>query len=210
MTDAKMTMIKNKLLARLLAVCATVLALGCDRNGNPVEEFGLDKLNKGVSTEADVRGVMGQPDNVREESDGWGVPPSGIRGDACEDVAMPGHLHIRGTHFDQFVFEHLQEYALPWRAGESSARLVRLRIDLHVTQEPREQGVVHAGTLHAMTLSVNCRSWETNHLCSNERLPSILKQRDLMFGTTYRGLPADFGCRPRPKRMATYSRELSR
>ncbi|MCW5299647.1 outer membrane protein assembly factor BamE [Herbaspirillum lusitanum] len=79
-----MTMIKNKLLARLAAICATVLALGCDRNGNPVEEFGLDKLNKGASTEADVRSVMGQPDSVREESDGgrtleYPKGPQGVR-----------------------------------------------------------------------------------------------------------------------------------
>ncbi|HYD97128.1 MAG TPA: outer membrane protein assembly factor BamE [Noviherbaspirillum sp.] len=42
----------------------------CDRQGRPVEEFGLDKLARGISSEGDVRGVMGQPETVWEEDDG--------------------------------------------------------------------------------------------------------------------------------------------
>ncbi|WP_245844932.1 outer membrane protein assembly factor BamE domain-containing protein [Noviherbaspirillum humi] len=42
----------------------------CDKNGNPIQEFGLDKLEKGVSTEAEVRMVMGKPDTVWEDDDG--------------------------------------------------------------------------------------------------------------------------------------------
>ena len=60
---------KRPLAAALALAC--VLALGaCDRNGNPIQEFGLDKLAKGISTESDVRGVMGQPDTVWEQEDG--------------------------------------------------------------------------------------------------------------------------------------------
>ena len=60
---------KKALAAAVSLAC--VLALGaCDRNGNPIQEFGLDKLAKGVSTESDVRGVMGQPDTVWEQEDG--------------------------------------------------------------------------------------------------------------------------------------------
>ena len=60
---------KRPLAAAFALACA--LALGaCDRNGNPIQEFGLDKLAKGVSTESDVRGVMGQPDTVWEQDDG--------------------------------------------------------------------------------------------------------------------------------------------
>lgn len=75
---------RNKLLAYCIAAGATLLALGCDRNGNPVQEFGLDKLNKGVSSEAEVRDVMGQPDHVREEGDGvrtleYPKGPNGVR-----------------------------------------------------------------------------------------------------------------------------------
>jgi outer membrane protein assembly factor BamE (lipoprotein component of BamABCDE complex) len=81
--ENEMAMSKNKLLAWLLAGCTAVLALGCDRNGNPIEEFGLDKLNKGVSTEADVRSVMGQPDSVREADGGrileYPKGPEGVR-----------------------------------------------------------------------------------------------------------------------------------
>lgn len=57
----------------IVVIFATVCALfvgACDRQGNPIQEFGLDKLSKGISTEGDVRAVMGQPDTVREESDG--------------------------------------------------------------------------------------------------------------------------------------------
>jgi len=72
-------------LAAIIGVLgAAVLLLGCDRNGNPVEEFGLDKLQKGISTEAEVRAVMGQPDTVRDEGNGartleYPKGPAGIR-----------------------------------------------------------------------------------------------------------------------------------
>ena len=58
------------LLAGLLALACLLLLGGCDREGRPIQEFGLDKLAKGISTEADVRGVMGQPDTVWEEENG--------------------------------------------------------------------------------------------------------------------------------------------
>jgi outer membrane protein assembly factor BamE (lipoprotein component of BamABCDE complex) len=54
----------------LLALALSVLGAGCDNNGRPIEEMGLDKLAKGISTEAEVRGAMGQPDTVWEEEDG--------------------------------------------------------------------------------------------------------------------------------------------
>lgn len=54
-----------------IALLAAVLTLfGCDRQGRPVEEFGLDKLARGVSSEGDVRMVMGQPEIVLEEDNG--------------------------------------------------------------------------------------------------------------------------------------------
>jgi outer membrane protein assembly factor BamE (lipoprotein component of BamABCDE complex) len=54
----------------ILMLISALLALACDRQGRPVQEFGLDKLAKGVSAESDVRMVMGQPDRVRDEADG--------------------------------------------------------------------------------------------------------------------------------------------
>jgi hypothetical protein len=54
----------------VFATICMLLAGACDRQGRPIEEFGLDKLGKGISTEGDVRGVMGQPDTVWEEEDG--------------------------------------------------------------------------------------------------------------------------------------------
>jgi hypothetical protein len=43
---------------------------GCDREGRPVEQLGLDKLAIGVSGEGDVRAVMGQPETTWEEENG--------------------------------------------------------------------------------------------------------------------------------------------
>lgn len=54
----------------IFALACAALAAGCDQQGRPIQEFGLDKLAKGVSTESDVRMVMGQPDTVRDEADG--------------------------------------------------------------------------------------------------------------------------------------------
>jgi outer membrane protein assembly factor BamE (lipoprotein component of BamABCDE complex) len=69
--------------AILLALLATGLA-GCDRQGRPVEEFGLDKLSRGISSEGDVRNVMGQPETVWEDDDGtralqYPKGPEGVR-----------------------------------------------------------------------------------------------------------------------------------
>lgn len=58
-----------KLTGAILLALLAALA-GCDRQGRPVEEFGLDKLARGISSEGDVRNVMGQPETVWEEDDG--------------------------------------------------------------------------------------------------------------------------------------------
>jgi len=60
---------RNVTRAIALALLAVAMA-ACDRQGRPVEEFGLEKLAKGISSEGDVRMVMGQPETVWEEEDG--------------------------------------------------------------------------------------------------------------------------------------------
>lgn len=79
-------MARRWLRALLLAVCAfaVLLTAGCDRQGRPVEEFGLDKLAKGISSESDVRMVMGKPETVWEDEDGtralqYPKGPEGVR-----------------------------------------------------------------------------------------------------------------------------------
>ncbi|TCS36956.1 Beta-barrel assembly machine subunit BamE [Paucimonas lemoignei] len=57
-------------LRKLILVAASLLLIGCDEQGRPIEEPGLNKLGKGVSSEADVRMVMGKPETVWEEDDG--------------------------------------------------------------------------------------------------------------------------------------------
>ncbi|MES2538482.1 MAG: hypothetical protein V4632_21700 [Pseudomonadota bacterium] len=60
----------KRLLRAILALGSALLAVGCDQQGRPIEQFGLEKLGRGVSTESDVRTVMGQPDTVWEEEGG--------------------------------------------------------------------------------------------------------------------------------------------
>ncbi|RJF98497.1 outer membrane protein assembly factor BamE domain-containing protein [Noviherbaspirillum saxi] len=74
----------NTLFGGIVLALGALLKFGCDRQGNPIQEFGLDKLAKGVSSEADVRMVMGQPDTVWEEEDGsralqYPKGPEGVR-----------------------------------------------------------------------------------------------------------------------------------
>ncbi|MBC7413950.1 MAG: outer membrane protein assembly factor BamE [Herminiimonas sp.] len=63
-------------LSRMSAVLLLVVMLvgamlgGCDREGRPVQQFGLEKLSLGTSSEADVRTVMGQPETTWEEENG--------------------------------------------------------------------------------------------------------------------------------------------
>lgn len=60
----------KQFLTRVMMVLCGLLAAGCDREGRPIEEFGLEKLAVGVSTEADVRMAMGAPETVWAEDDG--------------------------------------------------------------------------------------------------------------------------------------------
>lgn len=55
--------------AAFVLACTGLLA-GCNRNGQPIEELGLEKLERGVSTEGDVVNAMGRPDTVRAEANG--------------------------------------------------------------------------------------------------------------------------------------------
>jgi hypothetical protein len=68
----------------LSVVAAGLLALGCDRQGRPIDEFGLDRLATGVSSEGDVRAIMGDPETVWKEDDGtrllqYPKGPEGVR-----------------------------------------------------------------------------------------------------------------------------------
>lgn len=54
----------------ILCFLLSLLLFGCDKDGKPLQEPGLDRLERGVSSEGDVRAVMGKPDRVYEESDG--------------------------------------------------------------------------------------------------------------------------------------------
>lgn len=74
----------KRLIRNLLLLGATLLAVACDKEGRPIQEFGLDKLAKGISSESDVRMVMGKPETVWEEEDGsrtleYPKGPAGVR-----------------------------------------------------------------------------------------------------------------------------------
>lgn len=60
---------------RRIAIAATVallslLGTGCDREGRPLQELGLEKLAVGVSSEGDVRNAMGKPETTWEDENG--------------------------------------------------------------------------------------------------------------------------------------------
>jgi outer membrane protein assembly factor BamE (lipoprotein component of BamABCDE complex) len=74
----------GKLLGGFMLAVVALLTVGCDKQGNPVQEFGLDKLEKGISSESDVRMVMGQPETVWEDDEGgralqYPKGPEGVR-----------------------------------------------------------------------------------------------------------------------------------
>lgn len=54
----------------MMTLLCAILATACDQQGRFTEQVGLDKLAKGVSSEAEVRMAMGQPDTVWEEENG--------------------------------------------------------------------------------------------------------------------------------------------
>jgi len=59
----------KRFLAGLSGFLCSLLMLGCNQHGRPIEDFGIEKLTKGVSTEADVRQAMGEPEMVWNEQD---------------------------------------------------------------------------------------------------------------------------------------------
>ena len=60
----------NRASAAVVVLLLALLGSGCDRDGRPVQEFGLEKLAVGLSTEADVRLAMGSPETTWEEENG--------------------------------------------------------------------------------------------------------------------------------------------
>lgn len=58
----------NNFLRALFSFVCGLLMFGC--NGRVVEDFGLEKLSKGISTEADVRSAMGEPAMIWPEDNG--------------------------------------------------------------------------------------------------------------------------------------------
>ncbi len=74
----------KQLILSIFAVFGMLLLSGCDQQGRLVEEPGLEKLAKGISTESDVRMVMGQPGTVWETEEGarsleYPKGPEGVR-----------------------------------------------------------------------------------------------------------------------------------
>jgi outer membrane protein assembly factor BamE (lipoprotein component of BamABCDE complex) len=60
----------KNLLQALSGLLCSLLMLGCNQHGQPIEDFGIEKLTRGVSTEADVRAAMGEPGTVWDEGNG--------------------------------------------------------------------------------------------------------------------------------------------
>lgn len=82
--------------AFLAFVCSLLALAGCDQQGRLVEEPGLEKLARGISTEGDVRNAMGKPEMVWEEESGERVleyprGPNGVK-TWMFDIARDGKL----------------------------------------------------------------------------------------------------------------------
>lgn len=58
----------KKIIAAISSLLCSLLLFAC--NGRVIEDFGLEKLSVGVSTEADVRREMGAPEKVWDEAEG--------------------------------------------------------------------------------------------------------------------------------------------
>lgn len=74
----------KQLVRAFFAIVCALGAAGCDQQGRFIEEVGLEKLSRGVSTEAEVRSAMGQPETVWEEEGGertleYPKGPNGVR-----------------------------------------------------------------------------------------------------------------------------------
>lgn len=102
----------KRILPAMIAFACALFASGCDRQGNPIQEFGLDKLARGVSSEADVRMVMGKPDTVWEEEDGsrrleYPKGPAGHR-TWFFDIGKDGKLQEYRQVLTEENFSHIQ------------------------------------------------------------------------------------------------------
>jgi len=90
----------KRIISTILALGCSLFALGCDQQGRPIEEFGLEKLARGVSSEGDVRAVMGLPDTVREEVDGTRLLeyPKGPEGHRTWFFVIDQHGKLKDYH----------------------------------------------------------------------------------------------------------------
>jgi len=60
----------KQFLAAFSGFLCSLLMFGCNQQGRPIEDFGIEKLTKGVSTETDVRQAMGEPEMVWSDQGG--------------------------------------------------------------------------------------------------------------------------------------------
>jgi outer membrane protein assembly factor BamE (lipoprotein component of BamABCDE complex) len=55
---------------RFLSIISILLIVGCATVGRKIDQAAVDKIQKGVSTREDVRGLVGSPDHVSREAGG--------------------------------------------------------------------------------------------------------------------------------------------
>lgn len=102
----------KQLILGIFALLGMLMLSGCDQQGKPIEEFGLEKLAKGISTESDVRMVMGQPGTVWEAEDGsrsleYPKGPEGVR-TWFFDIGKDGKLKDYRQVLTEEYFEKIQ------------------------------------------------------------------------------------------------------
>ena len=79
----------KRFFAGLSGFLCSLLMLGCNA-GRPIEDYGIEKLTRGVSTEADVRQAMGEPDTIQDGTGGARIfeYPKGPEGHKTWMVAL--------------------------------------------------------------------------------------------------------------------------
>jgi len=81
----------------LSGLLCSLLMFGCNQQGQPIEDFGIEKLTRGVSTEADVRAAMGEPAMIWDDGGGARTLeyPKGPAGHRTWMIALDGSGTLR-------------------------------------------------------------------------------------------------------------------
>jgi len=90
----------RRMAAGMMILLLGLSGLGCDKDGRPVQELGLEKLAVGISAEGDVRNAMGKPETTWEDEDGTRILeyPKGPEGSRTWIFTIDTNGKLTGYH----------------------------------------------------------------------------------------------------------------